>query len=803
MMMLIRLPIVFLILWSILHGLGKIVHLSPDWPIWAVAIAGGVSIELILFLYRYESAAVTPRRARWMIALRLFALGVLGWILVEPVWVREVEKDVQREVVVVLDDSASMHLIDDGESVSRLEQGQTAIEQAGIIAKLEETMKVRTVLAARSVRGADEADREGWSDATDLVSALDTVLEQVPPDSLAGVIMVSDGRHNRPGQVEDVARRFGILDAPVGVIATGSTDAPKDASVLEVSAPEAVHLGDRMRVDAALKFDGYRGEKAKVRLMRGEKLIEEREIQIPQDHHREDVRFVSVPEEGGVSGYRIEIDDLPGERFSENNEWEFETSITDARTNVLIVDGTPRWEFRYLRNLFYGRDKSVHLQYVLFHPDRIAGQGDDAVPASAARPFGESQATRLPASAEEWRKFDVIILGDVAPAEIDPETWQIISDCVKKRAAMLVMIAGPQFMPHGIEADAGRELVPVETYESHRNFYTTGGGSFRFALTAEGRNHPVTQQATGEMANESVWSNFPEIRWRQPIQGLKEGAEVLLTASTGEASDDIAGGADLNAALDAMARRREREAESALLVTRQTGKGKVALLLTDRTWRLREGAGDLYHHRFWGNLVGWGAGPVLRSGGSRVRLGTDQLTYTPDDKIKVTARLRNQDLSPIVSENLTANLIKDGAVVSSLPLAPIANSNGLHEVVMPEIRDAGRYEVHLAGSDVEHLAAEEDMGEIGAGFRVVGSRGPIELAETTLNRGLLEVIADLSGGKVVDPGEADSLSALFLKEANSRRELRETSLWDNAWVLGIFALLLGAEWVTRRGGGLP
>ena len=52
------------------------------------------------------------------------------------------------------------------------------------------------------------------------------------------------------------------------------------------------------------------------------------------------------------------------------------------------------------------------------------------------------------------------------------------------------------------------------------------------------------------------------------------------------------------------------EAANALLVTRQTGKGKVALLLTDRTWRLREGAGDLYHHRFWGNLVRWGAGPL-------------------------------------------------------------------------------------------------------------------------------------------------------------------------------------------------
>ena len=100
--------------------------------------------------------------------------------------------------------------------------------------------------------------------------------------------MVSDGRHNRPSRVEDIARRFGILDAPVGVVATGSADPPRDASVLDVKAPEAIHLGDKMRVTASLKFDGYKGKQAKVKLMRGDEEVESRELSIPQDHHREE-----------------------------------------------------------------------------------------------------------------------------------------------------------------------------------------------------------------------------------------------------------------------------------------------------------------------------------------------------------------------------------------------------------------------------------------------------------------------------------------------------------------------------------
>jgi len=64
-------------------------------------------------------------------------------------------------------------------------------------------------------------------------------------------------------------------------------------------------------------------------------------------------------------------------------------------------------------------------------------------------------------------------------------------------------------------------------------------------------------------------------------------------------------------------------------------------------------------------------------------------------------------------------------------------------------------------------------------------------------------VADLSGGKVVSADQAGELSGLFLKESNERHEVRETSLWDSGWVLGLLAMLLGTEWVIRRGGGLP
>lgn len=801
--MMVRATAIFAATWAGLAGLRRGLSLAEDWPLWAVAAAVALAVELVLFLYRYEAGAVTPNRARAIVALRLMALAVLVWILISPSWVRKVTRDVQREVVVILDDSASMHLKDAGQESTRLELGEKALAEAGLLEKLREKLRVRVIRAARSIRTGDEAVAEGWGDATDLASALGGVLEQVPPDALAGVLMVSDGRHNRPERVEDVARRYGILDAPIGMVAIGSSDPPQDAAVLAVRAPEAIHLGDRMGVAADLKFDGYKGQKAKVVLMRGEDQVDEREISIPQDHHREEVRFSQVPDQGGVGDYRVEITALSGERFADNNAWKFETSITDARTNVLLVEGVPRWEFRYLRNLFYGRDKSVHLQHVLLQPDRIEGQDDPAIAASASRPFGDALATRLPANEEEWRKFDVIILGDVGPETIDAATWEIISRCVNDRAALLVMIAGPRHMPHAIEHAVGRELVPAEIDWGRQTYFSESGTPFRFSLTSEGRGHPITRQSVGEAANEQVWASFPDVSWRHPVAGLKSGAEVLIAASDDRADASVLNESGLENALTALSQRRQREADAALLVTRQTGKGKVALLLSDRTWRLREGAGDVHHHRFWGNLVRWGAGPTLRAGGQRVRLGTDQLTYTPDDRVKVTARLRDSSLGPVADSSLRAEVLRGSEVLASVPLKPVEGSNGLYEASLDRFKAAGSYQIRLRGDRADSLIREDGAESASASIRVVGSRGPVELAETTLNLPLLQTIADLSGGKVVSAANVADLSPLFLTEKNEREEIRETTLWDNGWVFGLFALFLAAEWVLRRSGGLP
>jgi hypothetical protein len=284
---------------------------------------------------------------------------------------------------------------------------------------------------------------------------------------------------------------------------------------------------------------------------------------------------------------------------------------------------------------------------------------------------------------------------------------------------------------------------------------------------------------------------------------LKDGAEVLLKAQDDPAADEIRGEDGFEANLARLASRRAREAVAAVLVTRQTGYGKVALLLTDRTWRLREGAGDVFHHRFWGNMIRWGAGPVLRAGGQRVRLGTDRLTYTPDEPVKIMVRMRDAALNPLSDETLRAEILRDGKVMTTLPLGALDGSNGFQEVAAGPYKEPGNYEVRVKGQRVEEWIAEDGTGPLNVTFRVTGANSPIEMTDTTLNRPLLQTIANLSNGRVVKPGAANELASLFVRDRRELEEVRETSLWDQWLVIGLLAGLLTAEWVVRRGGGLP
>ncbi|MGI8603638.1 MAG: hypothetical protein ACR2OZ_11655 [Verrucomicrobiales bacterium] len=639
---------------------------------------------------------------------------------------------------------------------------------------------------------------------TDVAGALEHAMQTIPAENLAGVLLLSDGRHNGDKSVDDAARALGIQGSPLHAVAIGSAQGPKDAAFLKVDVPESIYLGDRLKIKADIKADGMKGAQLKITLKQGQEIVDTQKVSVPEETHRATVRLAYTPPAKGVSQFSVKIDPIEGELFQDNNEWEFETAVTDDRTNVLLVESYPRWEFRYLRNLFYARDKSVHLQYVLLKPDQIKGQ--DALPrvaASAGREFGDAEATALPASPEEWLKFDVMILGDIQPGGLGTEAWQIIEKCVGERGAMIVVIAGPRAMPHAYSNDVVKRLLPVEYAIDANAVLSSAEPSYSLRLTAEGRNSRILQQSPSSIENAEIWAGLPKLMWRHPIRGIKPGAEVLAYAEVeGRRLREATTAEDT---LKAFAQQRQIEAQQALLVTSRYGLGKVAMLNFDQTWRLRYGIGDVYHHRFWGNLLRWGTGENLRAGTEEVRLGTDKLTYETGEPVKVLAKLTADGFKPQTNAQVTALVFDaDRQMAARRLLTYREGSNGIYEADLPAeaLRTIGRFRVQLAGDDVDRLLRGGSVDHVETHFTRLATTTPVELGDLALDSEFLQKAAALSSGSVSTINQAAALAHAFGAESKTVEERKETTLWDN-WILLVTAVgLLTSEWIIRRRVGI-
>ncbi len=646
---------------------------------------------------------------------------------------------------------------------------------------------------------------------TDLTLALEHVLNNTAAESLAGVLLLSDGRHNGGDLPEDSLRQLAVQNTPLSAVPLGGKLGPVDLSILELKSPESIYLDDRVVVAAEVKADGLLGKTIEAELLSNGEVVDTLQVEVSDVSFRTELRFVHRPEEKGIIDYQIHLKPDDEEIFRNNNSWDFKVAVTDDRTNVLLVDGYPRWEFRYLRNLFYGRDKSVHLQYVLLNPDEIYRSNEaEQIPASASRPFGEAEATELPNSPTEWQLFDVIILGDIGTDALSNSDWEAINEAVTRHGALLVCVSGARHMPHGHTNSTLRDLLPITYTPDSEGRFESPESAFKIELTASGQSHPVTSQSASRALNLDRWASFQPMQWRFVADEIKPNAEVLAYArpvgtrsiSSSSAPDGSPG--SVEAAIEQLANRKTLERKNALISTARAGLGKVLFLHADQTWRFRYGVGDTYHHRFWGQVTRWGAGPNLRSGNEFVRLGTDRLSYTPDDPVMVTAKVLDKDRRPVTDAILDLEVWHAGEMLSRQQMSYRSDSSGLYETSLSGLAQEGGYELRVTGDAADQAIEQNPEGPQGISTEllVVTTRNPVELAELTADRDFLNRATQMTGGHLAELSDLDSLITSFGAPKETITEQRNLPLWDTWPMLLTFLGFLTTEWVLRRRSGL-
>ena len=661
--------------------------------------------------------------------------------------------------------------------------------------------------------GITDGEDDGLSrNVTDITAAIDRVLKDISGENLAGILLLTDGRHNGAVGVDEIARRAGVQGIPICTMLMGSRLSPPDAAVLAVRAPESVYTDDKVIIKADIGMEQLMGKTLKAVLVHDGETVDEKEVRAGPEHYRTTVTFEHTPkEEGGILQYSIELQ-VEGDSVGRNNRWEGCVAITEDRTNVLLVEGRPRWEFRYLRNLFYGRDKSVHLQYVLLNPDRIGGQDQEqnrpVIHASVSRKFGEAEATALPKSREEWMKFNVIVLGDIPPSALDEETLATIDECVSKRGAMLTVIAGPRYMPHAYDSQRLKDMLPVRYTVDPNPQFAGIEPAFRLSLTPDGRTHPVMQMSADPSETDEVWTSLmPIMHWRHAVVGVKEGATVLAYAmpkemGTDEAEDTEAEEKDVTPSAADLEKARKLQSQNALISLQKYGLGRVVMLGFDQIWRLRYMTGDKYHHGFWGQAIRWGIGERMRAGTDLIRLGTDKLKYTTSEPVGVIARVLTAEYEPVKSSDIYINLYLGERRIARKAMTVREEAGGMYDAQLGPLPEQGKYRIELEGNEIAKILSGGDVNKIETEFAVGSEESMIEMAELSASPDIPEKMADLSGGTVTDVLGARQALAALGPGTETLKVRHDLNLWDSWLLLLLLISSLTAEWILRKRGGL-
>ena len=477
------------------------------WPVlWALAALGVVLLGLLFW------------RSRRGAILRFSSYSLLLLAIANPHLKQEDREPLNDVLAVVVDDSQSQAIA-----------GRTA-RTAELRKELEERLKAFPNLDVRWVNSAStsaDSERDGTMLFTDLAQAL----ADVPPDRLAGVVMITDGEvHDVPASAAGLG-----FNAPVHALLTGKPG-EFDRRLQVLSAPRFGIVGSSQDIEVKVTDTTAAGTGGPVKLtvthqgqppvLRSVRLGETIAIPVNIDH-------------AGPNIVEIEAEGAPGELTTVNNRAVLTVEGVRENLRVLLVSGEPHAGERTWRNMLKS-DASVDLVHftILRPPEKQDGT-----------PINQLSLIAFPTRElfqEKLDQFDLIIFDRYQRRGVLPLLYlENVARYVEKGGAVLVSAGEDYASALSLYRSPLGQILPA--VPSGRVIEEP----FKPGLTELGQKHPVTSDLPGAGGDEPSWG-----RWFRTVEVDPRDAEVLMKGAQGKP----------------------------LLVIGQRGEGRVALLLSDHAW---------------------------------------------------------------------------------------------------------------------------------------------------------------------------------------------------------------------------
>jgi hypothetical protein len=731
-----------------------------------------------------------------LLGMRMVAAGVLVVLLCGPSVVeRGATEPARGRLELLIDVSASMGR--DDVSPSRAGRAIERWLDPGVLSALGATHDVTVSVFDERRRAADpgamraRGGSAATGDQTMLTRALSEAVRSVAApaggeaaddeaDGGGVVMVVSDGRESSeasPLSVAASARRAGVV---VHAAAAGTAEATADVAVTATVEPTYLLVGEPGRVRVKVVRGGAGVERATVRLRGG---AEEVVRTVAFGGRR--LAAIDLPIEQAAAGtyaYTVSVDPVAGEIELRNNHQPLFVDVLAGRFDVLLLEGEPTWDTRYIARALRRDERVALTQITRLSADRVerlttrveaegeAEAEDEAVDGEAAFASDDLR----------WEGYDVVILGGAMDRLLTPALIDTLPAYVGEQGGRVIFAHGRPYDP---DTPVGRHIARAwRAIEPVR--YADGDGltdapAVRIRPRAATFEHPAFAFSLNPAAVDAVLDTLPAVPAVAPADALAPATEVLATATPTDALPTAAPGpAGSPDGPPAM-------------VTMPYARGVVTAILADGLWRWamldadRQAAAGAWD-RFWSNTVRWLAlGGAFRPG-QDVTLRLSSRAVELSEPVYIDLVQRSLDAQP----DLHLEVEDPDGRVTPLPTRGLGGRLRQRATLTPD-----RPGVYRVRAVADGRSVADAMLSVYQADR--------ERLDTAADPALLEAIAQATGGRLIDLDRPRDLVDLLDHQRAARLvPPRPEYVWDRAWVMVLLLSWLGLEWIGRRLAGM-
>ncbi len=691
------------------------------------------------------------------------------------------------------------------------------LKLAGLGEVLQDELRKRKVEARVYVQPFGKPEGNGSTVrlvGTDINRAILTEAEK--HDNLRALLLLSDGDWNiGKSPTEEGARFLRERNATAHVVTDlGRTSYLPDVELVLEDIPSFGVVDDRIAVPFRVRNHLTREVSTNI-ILRGEnnEAIDSKRVIVPA-RGQSTGTFIWEPIRSGPHRMKVDLPVSPEELFKTNNVQTFAINIQRNTNNVLIIESSPRWEYRFLRNALT-RDPDVAPRVLLLHPGMQRGDGNNYL--NGFPPLSRTADQKIIPGPVALPDYDLIFLGDVGlgAGGISDEQARQIKNLVEHHSSGLVFMPGqlgnqitfyrwkthdvqPADTPNSIAAMHGvaprtlsyanfgvdldnlkpgtqlhiphplADLLPVAfDLKAPRGDWTVNES--RFSLLPEGRGNPLLLLGRDEFENEELWKTIlPGFFWHAGVLRDVPGSQILAIHST----------------------RRNQYGYLPLLVTQAAGNGQVLFMGTDSAWRWRRGVEDKYHYRFWGQVVRWMAHKRKQAGGQGMHLVFSPERPKLGDTLNIEGILT--DWAGVAADEIVqAEVQLPGGGEKRLTFEPVPGGMGNYRAKIL-LDEAGPYSVRAYTSKAKREVKKS----------VTAEQTVIEVVGRPINAAMLAQLARDTRGGAHSLANLTPMIEQITEKIRYKPEIEEYKLWAQMWWGGLILFLLAVYWTMRKVLGL-